>query len=100
MSALGSIPAMNSKTVITADLGRATLWALWQTIRLPLFLLLVVLEPVVALVLGALALLGVLTALFWKLFGPPDFPFFWMLGISLAFRLALIVYRRLLRVLA
>ena len=65
-----------------------------------LFLFLLVLEPVVTFVLGALALLGVLTALFWKFFGPPNFPFFLMLGISLGFELALIVYRKLLRLLA
>jgi hypothetical protein len=48
----------------------------------------------------ALALLGVLTALFWKFFGPPNFPFFLMLGISLGFELALIIYGKLLRLLA
>ena len=58
------------------------------------------LEPVVSLVLGTLALLGVLMALFWKFFGPPNFPFFLMLGISLGFELALIVYRKLLSLLA
>lgn len=61
---------------------------------------LLVLEPVITFVLGALALLGVLTALFWKFFGPPNFPFFLMLGISLGFELAVIVYRKLLRFLA
>jgi hypothetical protein len=65
-----------------------------------LFLFLLVLEPVVTLLLGGLALLGVLTALFWKLFGPPNFPFFLMLGISLGFELALIIYHKLLRWLA
>jgi hypothetical protein len=53
-----------------------------------LFLFLLVLEPVVTLVLGALALLGVLTALFWKFFGPPNFPFLLMLSISLGLELA------------
>ena len=96
----GSIPIANSRPSIAADLGRCALWVAWQSIRLPLFLFLLVLEPVVTLVLGALALLGVLTALFWKLFGRPDFPFLLMLGISLGFELALIVYRRLLRLLA
>ena len=72
----------------------------WKAIRLPLFAFLLVLEPVVTFVLATLALLGVLTALFWKLFGPPNFPFFLMLGISLGFELALIVYRNLLRLLA
>jgi hypothetical protein len=100
MSIPGSIPVTDSRPTIAADLGRCALWVLWQSIRLPLFLFLLVLEPVATLVLGGLALLGVLTALFWKFFGPPDFPFFLMLGISLGFELALIVYHRLLRLLA
>jgi hypothetical protein len=100
MSIPGSIPIANGRSTIAAHLGRGALWALWQCIRLPLFLLLLVLEPVVTFVLGGLTLLGVLTALFWKFFGPPNFPFFLMLGISLGFELALIVYRRLLRLLA
>ena len=100
MSIPGSIPVIDSRSTIEADLVRSTLWVGWQCIRLPLFLFLLVLEPVVTLVLGALALLGALTALFWKLFGPPNFPFLLMLSISLGFELALIVYRKLLRLLA
>ena len=95
-----SIPVMDSRPTIAADLGRCALWVVWQSIRLPLFLFLLVLEPVVTFVLGALALLGVLTALFWKVFGPPYFPFFLMLGISLGFELAVLVYHKLLRLLA
>jgi len=100
MSISGSTLIKDSRPTIAADLGRGALWALWHCIRLPLFLFLLVLEPVVSLLLGTLALLGVLTALFWKFFGPPNFPFFLMLGISLGFELALIVYHRLLRLLA
>jgi hypothetical protein len=48
-----------------------------------MFLLLSVLEPVVGFVFGSLALLGVLTALFWRLVGPAHFPFLLVLGISL-----------------
>ena len=95
-----SIPVGDSKPTIAADLGRSALWVGWQCIRLPLFLFLLVLEPVVTLVLGTLALLGVLTALFWKFFGPPNFPLFLMLSISLGLELALIVYGKLLRFLA
>jgi len=73
-----------------------SLWLLWQSVRLPTFLLLAVLEPVVSFVLGSLALLGVLTAFFWKLVGPPHFPFLLVLGVSLGFELALILYRKLL----
>lgn len=95
-----SIPHTDSRPIIAADIGRCAPWAVWQCIRLPLFLFLLVLEPVVTFVLGALALLGALTALFWKFFGPPNFPFLLMLGISLGLELALIVYHKLLRLLA
>ena len=95
----GSIPVTDSRPTIAADPVRWTLWVGWQCIRLPLLLFLLVLEPIVTLVLGALALLGVLTALFWKFFGPPDFPFLLMLSISLGLELALIVYHKLLRLL-
>jgi hypothetical protein len=100
MSTHGSIPTADSRPTIAGDFGRCALWVGWQCIRLPTFLFLLVLEPVVTFVLGALALLGILTALFWKFFGPPNFPFFLMLGISLGFELALILYRKLLRWLA
>lgn len=76
-----------------------TLWLLWQCVRLPALLLLVILEPVVSFVLSAAALLGVLTAFFWKLVGPPHFPFFLVLGISLGFECALVLYHALLRLL-
>jgi hypothetical protein len=88
------------RPTMARDLGKCALWVVWQCIRLPLFLFLLVLEPVVTFVLGALGLLGVLTALFWKFFGPPNFPFLLMLSISLGLQLALIGYRKLLRLLA
>jgi len=100
MSIPGSIPIADSRPTIAGDLGKCALWVVWQCIRFPLLLFLLVLEPVVTLVLGALALLGVLTALFWKFFGPPNFPFLLMLSISLGLELALIVYHKLLRLLA
>ncbi|MGB6603286.1 MAG: hypothetical protein WBE65_03210 [Steroidobacteraceae bacterium] len=40
-----------------------------------MYVFLVILEPVVRFILGALALLGVLTALFFKIYGVPHFPF-------------------------
>ena len=100
MSIPGSIPLRDSRPTIAAVLGGHALWVVLKCIRLPLFLFLLVLEPVVTLALGALALLGVLTALFWKFFGPPNFPFLLMLSISLGLELALIVYHKLLRLLA
>ena len=88
-----------NKPISAGDLGRCILWLLWQCFRVPAVLLLVILEPVVSFVLSVLALLGVLTALFWKLVGPPHFPFFLVLGISLGFELALVLYHTLLRLL-
>ena len=48
------------------DVARSILWLLWQCIRVPALLLLITLEPVVSFVLSSIALLGVLTAIFWK----------------------------------
>jgi hypothetical protein len=82
------------------DLGQCIFWLLWQCIRVPLFLLLVTLEPVVSFVLGAAALLGVLTAFFWKLVGPAHFPFVTLLSVSLGFALARILYQKCLQLLS
>jgi len=90
----------NENRPIAGDLLRCALWLLWQCVRLPLFLLLLTLAPVANLVLGSLALLGVLTAFFWKLVGPPDFHFFLVLGIALGFQFALLIYNALLRLLS
>ena len=64
----------------------------WHVARLPIVMLLVILEPVVALVCGALALLGVLTTVFFKLIAAPHFPTLTMLIISIGFGLALVLY--------
>jgi len=53
---------IGSERTNAGDLFSLALWLLWQCIRLPLFLLLAILEPIVSFVLGALALLGWLTA--------------------------------------
>ena len=74
-----------------------TLRLLWHVLRLPVFMFLAILEPVVSFVLGALALLGVLTALFFKFYGAPHFPFALMLGVSVGFGLMQVGYYALLR---
>ena len=79
------------------DLLRGTLRLLWHTVRLPVYVFLVILEPVVSFVLGALALLGVLTALFFKFYGVLHFPFALMLGVSVGFGLTQVGYYALLR---
>ena len=78
---------------------RTALRALWLVVRLPTFTLLAIPTPVVRLLLGSLALLGVLMALFWKLVGPPDFPFIGMLGAAIGCRLVLAGYEKILRLL-
>ena len=85
------------RLTIAADLFRGTLRLLWHAVRLPVYVFLVILEPVVRFILGALALLGVLTALFFKLYGVPHFPFALMLGMSVGFGLILVGYYALLR---
>ena len=59
-----------------------------------MYVFLVILEPVVRFILGALALLGVLTALFFKFYGVPHFPFALMLGMSVGLGLSLTGYTR------
>jgi peptidoglycan/LPS O-acetylase OafA/YrhL len=69
---------------------------LWHVLRPPVLVFLVILEPVVRFVLGALALLGVLVALFFKAYGVPHFPFTLMLGASVGLGLMLAGYKALL----
>ena len=78
------------------SIPRLTLGILWHAVRLPVLMLLVILEPVVAFVLGGAALLGVLMTFFWKLIGPSTFPFWTMLTISLGFGFALVLYQALI----
>lgn len=99
MNSLGFSAAVEERASGAGDLLRFVLWLLWQCIRVPVFLLLSIFEPLVSLALSALALLGVLTAFFWKLAGPPHFPFFLVLGVSLGFEFALVLYHALLRLL-
>jgi hypothetical protein len=81
-----------------SELAAALLRGLWFLVRLPVFMLLKILEPVAALVLGGLALAGVLTTIFFVLIHAPHFPAWTMLTISLGFGFALMFYEALLRV--
>jgi hypothetical protein len=87
---------LESRSTVGVDLGRGALRLLWQCVRVPTLTLLIILEPVVRVVFGLLALLGVLTALFWKLVGPPHFPFVLVLSISVGFGLALMLYHKVI----
>jgi len=83
----------------TDDFRAILRWA-WRIVRLPFLLLLVILEPVVVFACGALALLGVLATIFFKLIDAPHFPTWIMLSISISFGLALMLYEGAIRVLS
>ena len=85
--------------VVSSHSTESIRW-LWQAACLPVLMLLVVLEPLITFVLAALALLGLLTTLFFYLVGPPEFPGWTMLALSLAFAIALIPYHALIRLLS
>ncbi len=78
--------------------ARQILWIGWQTIRLPISGLLIILEPIVRNTLSVLALLGVLTALILKVSGAaPHLPFWQMLATSVGCVLLLALYYGLIR---
>jgi hypothetical protein len=79
--------------------GQMLRW-LWPVARLPVLLPLVILEPIVAFLLGGLALLGLLTTAFFALIGAPHFPTGTMLMLSISFALALVLYEGAIRILA
>ena len=72
----------------------------WIAIRLPALLVLVILEPIVTALCGTLALLGVLTTIFFLLVGPPHFPWITMLAVSLGFVIVLVPYYGLIDLLS
>jgi hypothetical protein len=63
-------------------------------------MVLVILEPLVTFAFSTLALLGLLTTLFFCFVGPPDFPLWTMLALSLGFAIALVPYYALIRMLS
>jgi hypothetical protein len=83
----------------SANLNRS-MRGLWRVAGLPVLLFLVILEPLVTFVLAALSLLGLLTTVFFYLVGPPDFPVWNMLALSLGFAIALLPYHSLIRLLS
>ena len=86
---------------VAADLARGALWLIWQAVRLPAFALLVILEPIIRVVLTAVALLGILMSFFFKFAGAsPHFPFWGMLGFSVSCGLLLMLYYAAIRLLS
>ena len=77
------------------------LWLLWQVIRVPGLALLTILEPIVSTALVAAALLGTLTAIFWKLASNrSDFPFLGVIALSVGCFLLLTLYHGVIRLLS
>ena len=89
------------ETVMPGDDVAVTIvrW-LWRATFLPVLMVLVILEPIVTFVLAALALLGLLTTLLFYFVGPPGFPVWTMLALSLGFATALVPYHALIRLLS
>jgi hypothetical protein len=71
--------------------------AAWAVIRLPVLTLLVILEPLVRFALSALALLLVLTALFFEFASSRPIPFWGMLGTAVGCVGLLALYQGLIR---
>jgi hypothetical protein len=80
---------------------RGILWLLWQLIRWPVLMLLIVLEPLIRTALCGFALLGTLTAVLIRLAAArPDFPFWGTLGLSVSSVGFLMLYYATIRALS
>ena len=83
---------------LMGDWAMGLLRLVWRLIRLPILTFLVILQPMIGLLFGGLALLGVLTSFFFRLSGAaPHFPLLMMLAISVGFGLVVIGYEALIR---
>ena len=69
------------------------LGAMWRIVRLPVVTLLVIAEPLVRIVFSGLALLLILTTLFFKAIHLAQFPTWMMLGLAIGCALTVSVYR-------
>jgi hypothetical protein len=77
------------------------LWLLWQAVRWPVLMLLIVLEPLIRIALCGFSLLGTLTAVMIR-YGAdrPAFPFWVTLGFSLSSVGGLVIYYAIIRALS
>jgi hypothetical protein len=86
---------------IAAKIGVGALLLLWHAVRIPVFVVLRLAEPVVRLLLGGLGLLGIFGALFYKFVSPLPHPPFWLLmGFGVICGITLLLYETLLRLLS
>ena len=97
MSARGEFSGQR-ESITAVDIAMAALSLLWQSIRIPIFAVLRLAEPLIRLMLGVLGLLSMLAAVFYKFFSALAHPPFWSLvGFGVACGLALLLYEALLR---
>jgi hypothetical protein len=85
--------------IATPNFAASIRW-LWRAACLPVLMVLVILEPLVTFAFAALALLGLLTTLLFYLVGPPEFPVWTMLALSLSLAFALVPYHALIGLLS
>jgi hypothetical protein len=94
-------PPVRRDARIAGGITAAALRALWHFARLPVLAVLLLAAPVVRLALGALGLLSLMAALFYRFFSPLPHPPFWtLLGFAVGCGLTLLLYERLLRLLS
>jgi len=98
MSRLRTAEPVRSEESTAVAMARTLLWLAWQAVRLPIFSLLVIFEPIVRLVFSGLSLLAVLTALLFESSSAASkFPFWGMMAFSAGCALVLVGYDAFLR---
>jgi hypothetical protein len=76
--------------------GLIVLGPLWPIVRAPVYALLAILEPVVTFLLAGIALLGIGLALLFRALHVPNYPFGFMMAMSIGCLLALVLYYRVM----
>jgi len=98
MSEANLAPAEAGTGNLMAEIARRIPALARHAIRLPVLMLLVVLEPIVCFACAGLALLGILTTVFFRLVDPVHFPTWTMFFLSAGFVCVLVAYEALIRV--
>ena len=83
---------------VAAGIGVGALILLWHAVRIPIFVVLRLAEPLVRLLVSGLGLLSIVGALFYKFLSPLPHPPFWLLmGFAIACGVTLLLYETVLR---
>ena len=101
MGTVSSSPSPARETGRIAASALVALRVAWHSVRVPALAVLVVLEPFVSVILSALTVLGIFSALFNRfLLHLPHFPFWAMLGVSVGCATLLMLYYGIIRILS